>query len=280
MRRAAVIAIFIFRTLGAQTIADFEEEYRLMTEREGFRGNPVAIERDWAKAESVPDPFPETPYVSQMEREEAQLRRAYSFYESAREIASELRQQLDAKPGRSIRDPLWWKELDESAAESRRQRALRQRFAIDLAERYHRVFESLQELDRTAFRQDKRVISLKRMAYRQYIILQSAVGNYIPAIEVLDEYARLEGAQTEWPLHYYYYVCLAGVFRDLKRSSAVREEVLRSVRLRKNIHWRRAVELKFTKDSAEFDEVSRRIRSDLRDPPRSPIRPYSSGRSL
>ncbi len=264
----------------ADTIADFEEEYRLLIQREGMQGNAMAIERDWAKAESVPDPFPETPYVSQMEKEEAQLRRAYSFYESARDLSAQLRRELGDRPRRSIRDPLWWKELDETAAESRRQHALRQRYAIDLAERYHRVFESLQELDRTAFRRNPRVISLKRLAYRQYIILQSAVGNYIPALEVLDEYARLEGSQAEWPMHYYYYVCLAGVFRDLKRSTAVREEVLRSVRFRKNLHWRRAVELKFTKDSAEYDEVSRRIRSDLRDPPRSPVRPYSTSRSL
>lgn len=253
----------------------FDDEYREMVERSRSAPNPFAIERDWAKAEGVPDPFPETPHMTMNEIEEAKLRRAFSFYTGAQEIAGRMREEMKPIRTSSFRDPLWWKEIEEAAEETRRKTGLRKRYAILIAEKYHRVFVTLRDLDRTDFRRDQRVTGLKRHAFRQYIMLQAAVGNYSPALEILDLYAGLPGAETEWPMHYYYFVCLKSLFKELVRSSAVREETLVAVRRRKNLHWKRAVELKFGEDSDQFREVDRIVRGDENDPPRSPVRPYS-----
>lgn len=254
----------------------FDEEYRLMVERTESVPNPFAVEREWARAEGIPDPFPETPHMTLNEIEEAKLRRAYSFYTGASDLAVQMRQELRRERTSSFRDPLWWKETEEAFAETRRQSGIRRRYAVQLAEKYHRVFETLRDLDRTDFRKDQRVTGLKRHAYRQYIMLQTAVGNHGPALEVLDEYAGLADAELEWPMHYYYFVCLRSLFKELLRSTAVREETLVAVRRRKNLHWKRAVELKFTKESDQYREVDRIIAGDENDPPRSPVRPYSS----
>lgn len=268
-----LIGLAFASSLHAESLEDEVELSKARKQTE----SAFEIERDWASPLFVPDPYPESPVSSASEKEEAQLRRAYSFLLGASELAQKMSQELKTDTSRSIRDPLWWKEVDANSAERRRQNAVRQRYGIELAERYNRVFQSLQELDRTAFQSDPRVTWLKRHAYRQYIVIQSAVGNYIPALELLEEYARLPSAEAEWPMHYYFFVCLNHIFTDLRRSTAVREETLIDVRARKNSHWLRAVELKFGKQSAQFEEVARAtapFKNGGEDSPRSPVRPY------
>jgi len=254
MRFTLAFAISCLFIVGIRAEVDLENEYQL-SNRNANAQPGLEIERAWARAESVPDPFPESPSMSASEKEEAQLRRAYSFLEGARDLSQRMNAEIRDRPTKSISDPLWWKEMESTSSQLTRQHAIKQRYAIELAERFHRVFVSLSELDRAAFRQDPRVVSLRRQAYRQYIVIQSALGNYVPAMEILDDYGRAPESQAEWPMHYYYYVCLSGVFRELKRSSAVRQETLVAIIESRNTHWLTAVRQKYTTQSLEYVEV-------------------------
>ena len=276
-----VAVVFVFSALPlfsapSQVGDSFRERYAIFKQRGAGQirpNNSRVIEREWAAYEYIPD----LPQIVTRTRSsvvlfnQAYYRQAISHYEYALELNEEFREQLDETQRRrmNIRDRLWWKYIDANAVLSRRDFRLRHKYNRLLAMRYRRVFEALDRVQNPDLVGEEFFKKLRKTAYRSYISHQIAQGNFIPALKILQKYRRLPDVENEWPMHYYFSVAYASVFRQALRNRGVGDRRLRQIRRNKNMHMLRAVELRFGRLTPEYEAVWRRIRLDELGPPRS-----------
>ncbi len=270
----------------------FSEEYAEYAARAGeavpdIRANE-AVERAWMMFERVVDDYdyPDPIAPGDVRFNEALYRRAVSEFERALESLGEFREtQRRIQIARErIRDPLWWKELEEQNRLDRIESRETREFHRVQSHWFGRVFATLERIDRPRLAAQPRVVNLRQRALRLYAVNQVALGHYSEALRALMEYAELPGApapglapdaflktEQEWPLHYYLSRAYAAEFRAARRNSAVGETELRELRRKKNLHYLRAVHLKFGRQSVEFETTLSAIhREELGSPRTSP----------
>lgn len=298
LRGAALLASLLASLFcGPALFADgparsFSEEYneyaaRLAAGSPDIRTNE-AIERAWMMFERVVDDYdyPDPIMPGDGRFNEALYRRAVSEFERALESLGEFREtqrRLEAARQR-IRDPLWWKELEEQNRLDRVESRETMEFHRVQSYWFGRVFATLERIDRPQLARQARAANLRQRALRMYAVNQIALGRYPEARRALTEYANFPGTpmpglapdgflktEQEWPLHYYLSRAYAAEFRAARRNTAVGEAELRELRRKKNLHYLRAVHLKFGRQSAEFETTLSTIhREELGSPRTSP----------
>ncbi len=253
-----------------ELIHDFVGEYESFVLRHG-RGGPVrdvrdssAIEQAWSlfphPAPLYDDAAPIAP--GDPVYNEALFRRAVSYYQRAREELADFRGELQRIGAlrEDVRDPLWWKWLDQDDRYDRVERRIRDRYGLRLINYFRETFATLDRIDQVALRRSPRVLELRKRSYRLYAVNQVALGNFTQALKILERFAGLPGVQNEWPLYYYLSLCYGSEFRRARLNRGVSEYTLRELRRRKNLHRLRAVELKFGRGSKEFRETFDAVR--------------------
>ncbi len=257
---------------------DFATEYALVFQQglndEADRRNRAAqAERSWAMIDRLPEtevaPAGVTP--GEVRRNEALYRRAISEFERALESLQSYREghaMLQAERS-ALRDPTWWKEQEEQSRLDRVESAMTARFHREQSYWWSRTLGSLEELDRPELRESARVHDLRKRAMRMFAVNLIALGYYAPAIVLLEEYDRFPEVWGEWPLNYYLSRAYGGEFRRARRDRAVPETDLRELRRRKNLHFLRAVELKFGRQSLEWRTSFERVHLEELGSPRS-----------
>ena len=278
---AAAIALAVMAAPGPELTAQsgrrlLENEYRLFKKRKTGRPTPTvtsAIERRWASFPYLPETLP---IIGHNRRTRAAFnyalyRRALSYYELAQEESAKFRKQLNGLQIKrmNIRDRLWWKHIDQASRIDRDDRRLRRRYNQELAGHYRGIFSTLDRIDQESLRKEKRFRSLQRVAYRMYIVHQVAVGNTYPALEILKKYQAFPGSENEWPMHYYLSVCYGVALRQARRDTGVPEHELKRLRRLKNKHLVDAVELKYGRDSVQYDYIYRKVRLEMLGNPRT-----------
>lgn len=280
---AGVAPVFAQRPLTApprgELLHDFVGEYESFVLRNG-RNGPIRDVRDSSAIEQAwslfPHPValyddagpiaPDDPAFN-----EALYRRAYSYYQRAREELADFRGELKALGllREEIRDPLWWKWIDESGRWDRTERRLRDLYGRRLTTYFRETFATLDRIEQVQLSRSDRVLELRKRSYRLYAVNQVALGNFTPALKVLERFSELPDVEQEWPLYYYLSVCYASEFRRARANTGVPEFTLRELRRRKNLYKMRAVELKFGRRSEEFLKTFDQVRLEELGSPRS-----------
>lgn len=270
----------------------FSEEYAAYVAQAGEGTADVrareAIERTWMMFERVVDDYdyPDPIAPGDGRFNEALYRRAVSEFERALENLGEFRetQRRLAVARERIRDPLWWKELEEQNRLDRIESRETIEFHRVQSYWFGRVFATLERIDRPQLARQSRAANLRQRALRMYGVNQIALGRYPEALRALIEYAAFPGTpapglapdgflktEQEWPLHYYLSRAYAAEFRAARRNTSIGETELRELRRKKNLHYLRAVHLKFGRESAEFETTLASIhREELGSPRTSP----------
>lgn len=252
------------------------EEYRAAFGGQAYRPDAIRsriTEREWSSFEHVPSlrPTPQRSFRNDRDFDEALLRRARTQLEHARRIAARLRGELGEiqRERINIKSDLWWHMLEAGDALDRREGALRRRYNLQLAGAFQRVFGTLDSIASYEMHREEGFRALHKYGLRMHAVYETALGNYPAAFRSLKRYSRYAGTGEEWPLHYYLSVCYRARFRLGLRDRGVSEYHLRYLRSRKNLHFLRAVELKFSRDSPQFQAVHERIRREELGSPRS-----------
>ena len=120
-----------------------------------------------------------------------------------------------------------------------------------------------QEIIDTSFFQE-----LRKSSCRLYSVASIQLKQYVSSLQILKDYLQLDGTEQEWPLHYYLSVCYSHIYRAEKKNRSIGDDHLRRTRRRKNIHYLRAVALKFGSGSKEYKESLNQIHLDELGPPR------------
>ena len=245
-----------------ELIHDFADEYEAFILRNGRSGPVRDVRESTAIAEAwslFPHPLPQYDDAAPVNAGDAAYneglyRRAFSFYERAREELDDFRGELE-KLGvlrEDIKDPLWWRWIDEADRYNRVERNTRLEYGRRLTGYFRETFATLDRIEQVELSRSERVLELRKRSYRLYAVNQVALGNFAPALKILERFQELPGVDQEWPLYYYLSVCYAADFRLARENTGVREVTLRELRRRKNLYKLRSVELKFGRESEEF----------------------------
>ena len=276
---SCVISLLFFAILSlffspVHSLENFSDEYELFFSRPLLRPDSarnIAIEQAWTSYESSFSEWTITGGRSRQERmEEAHYRRAAGLFTDAvsifRDFQRELR-RLDGK--RSVLDEgLWWKAIERSDRLNRDEQRIRREYNARIALSFQKVFEALDSITLEKIRESSAFVEMQKGSFRMFALSSFELGNHIAAISALERYQKHEETEIEWPFHYYLSRCYSREFAFARKTNSFSDEELRKLRRKRNLHFLRAVELKFGRKSEEFIYAGKTVRSSELGSPR------------
>lgn len=255
----------------------FDDDYVLLQKRgEGLSPTTRAreVERAWAAFESLPETFPEAKVTPELRSafDRALYRRAASMYRVAAAHARNRQRYLDETERLKLLPPRgpWWQMIDRNSALDRVAGRARDRYTIDVADNLRNAIDTLDSISREQLRNDPSARGLRQLCLRRYALERLRLDDPLATLRALNRYRQDPTAEGEWPLHYFLSAAYDRVFRSTLRDRGMPEAELRKLRRKKNLHFLRAVELRYGLHSREYEHVWRRVRMDELGPPRSP----------
>lgn len=257
----------------SQAQTSFEESYDMYLRRfSGGNARDVVatrqIEKVWSAPVFLRKLYPALD-IDSFGREsfyEALYRRAVSQYELAGRTHEEFRAELqkieDHRVFVDTWEPVWWRNIEGHERLNRQRTATRRRYLTRLSNEFRAVFDTLGQIGSTRIRQQERFINLQKDSYRMFSVYQLGLGRYAPALDVLEKYQRFPDVENEWPLHYYLSRSYGGLLRGARKDRSVPGKDLNELRRKRNLHFLRAVDLKFGRRSIEYETTFERIRRE------------------
>lgn len=258
--------------------ADWKDDYDLYVRRQNqIPSLDVNTNRQnehlWAYPEHVPDEFP----IADLKaydawRDIGYLRRAISEYKRGSELWKEFLEKCkDIQNERfSFENPVWWKEIERQERLTRKQLDIERKYSIQVSELLIRCETTLNKIGDTQIRNEREVVNMKQAARRLYGTIALRLSQPLNTIHTLEEYLREQPTrESEWPLHYYLARAYTYVFNAALQDTGITEFELRKLRTKRNIHYLRAVELKFGSDSLEYRVTDEKIKREEMGSPRS-----------
>ena len=266
------------RELAAQNppgrpLTSFENDYDLYVRRFEAGAKPDIIrtrqiEKEWSGTVFLQRLYPALD-IDSFGREafnEALFRKAVSQYERAEATRREFESKLEDVERDRIRvdtwKTIWWQNIEGHEALNRRRSALRRKYMIRLSNENRAIFETLGQIGSARIRAQRRFINLQKTAYRMFSVYQIGIGRYAPALDILKKYERFDDVEAEWPMHYYISRSFGGLLRGSLKDRSVSQNDLQKLRRGRNLHFLRAVALKFGRDSLEYSTTLEKIRLD------------------
>ncbi len=279
--RLAFAVFFAFsQTQSVSSESSTVDAYDLYLRRYAAGGSPdpvstSQIEKQWSAPVFLQRIYPALDLES-FGREayyEALFRRAVSQYEVAQATHQEFQKEreltLEERARVDTWRTVWWQNIEGHEQLDRRQSAQRLRYLGRLATEFRAVFETLDRIASARLRSQPRFVNLQKDAYRMYSVYQLGLGHVPPALDILEKYARFPDVEAEWPLHYYLSRAYASQYRAARLDRSVREETLSEMRHRRNLHFLRAVDLKYGQKSLEYRSTIKKIRLEELGSPRN-----------
>ena len=270
---ASLVAFLAFAQLFAQNNAANNQGQPADQNAQGENKTEEDLAREAEKKWHNPD---YRPYVKSFEElnklsddfAKNKFRLALSNYNTGRSIIFKMRQDVqrfreEEAEQKRLNEKWYWQTIDRKAREERIVGRKKQEAKLKSVTYYTRSINHLDAIQNRKFRESDEFKELMADVYRDWIIQQFDLGNIPQTIDLLERYIALDPKyDNEVPPHKY--LASAYGFKEnvLNKYSAGTEQELNFYKKKKNQHLLKAAELKYKKDSPEYEHILELVNRD------------------
>lgn len=262
-----LLAIFTATTVIAQGATDNNEK----TEEEK---NEELAKADEAEAKWHNPDY--RPYISSFDDlvklsdayAENKLRLALSNYQTGRSLIQKMREdvqrfQEEAAEAKRLNEKWYWQTIDRKAREERIIFGKKQKAKIKAVTFFTRAIKHLDDIQNKKIREKDEFKDLTANVYRDWVVQQYDLGNIPQTVDLLERYIKLD-PKFEKEVSPHKYLSSAFAFKEnlLTKYDAGTEQQRLFLKKKKNEHLLRAAELKYGKDSPEYEEILEQVNRD------------------
>lgn len=199
---------------------------------------------------------------------ENKLRLALSNYQTGRSIIQKMRENVqrfkeEAAEAKHLNEKWYWQTLDRKAREARQIAGIKRKAKLDAVTYFTRSIGHLDEVGNKKVRESDKFKQLMADVYRDWVVQQYDLGNLPQCIDILERYIELDPKyEKEISPHKYLASCYGFRERVLIKYDEGTEQERIFLKKKKNEHLLRATELKYKKNSPEYEEILSDVNRD------------------
>ena len=189
------------------------------------------------------------------------LRLALTSFQTGKSIINQMHEEvrkinLESVEGLHLAEKWYWQTIDRKLKEERMIRNLKRRSKIKAVTHYTRAIHNLDEVQNRQVRDSDEFQRLLSSTYIEWVLHQYDLGNVSQCADILERYIALDPSyEREVTPHKYLASVYAYKERMLVANDAGSEREILFYKKKKNQHLLRAAELKYTKDSLEYEKM-------------------------
>jgi len=196
------------------------------------------------------------------------FRLALSNYQTGRSIMDKMREEVQRNKeewadAKYLNEKWYWQTIDRKMREERILLEKKNRAKIKAVTYFTRAINHLDEIQNRSFREKQQMKDLTAAVYRDWIIAQYDLGNLPQTIDLLERYLKIDPA-FESEISPHKYLASAYGFKEAvaeKYNKGTEAERI-FYKKNKNKHLLRAAELKYKKDSPEYEHILELVNRD------------------
>jgi hypothetical protein len=192
---------------------------------------------------------------------ENKLRLALSNYQTGRSIIQKMREEVqrfkeEAAEAKHLNEKYYWQTIDRKAKEQKMIAEKKRTAKLKAANYFTRAINHLDEIENMKVRESARYKELLTDIYRDWVVQNYDLGNIPQTIDLLERYIALD-PKYEKEIAPHRYLASAYGFKErlLVKHNAGTEEERLYFKKQKNEHLLRATELRYKKDSPEYEKI-------------------------
>jgi len=196
------------------------------------------------------------------------FRLALSNYQTGRSLLDKMKEEVQRNKeewadAKYLNEKWYWQTIDRKMREDRILIEKRNRAKIKAVTYFTRAINHLDEIQNRSFREKQQMKDLTASVYRDWIISQYDLGNLPQTIDLLERYLKIDPAfETEISPHKYLasgYGFKEAVAEKYNKGTEAERIFYKK---NKNKHLLRATELKYKKDSPEYEHILELVNRD------------------
>lgn len=199
---------------------------------------------------------------------ENKLRLALSNYQTGRSLVQKMREDVqrfreEAAEAKHLNEKWYWQTIDRKAREERIVQMKKDKAKMRAVTYFTRAIHHLDEIGNRKVRESEKFKALQADVYRDWIIQQYDLQNIPQTIDITERYIKLD-PKYETEISPHKFLASAYGFKEAvanKYSSGTEDERL-FYKKKKNEHLLRATELKYKKDSPEYEQILELVNRD------------------
>ena len=216
------------------------------------------------------------PYISSLEElvkltdafAKNKLRLALSNFQTGKSIIMKMRQEIqrfndESAQARHVNEKWYWQTIDRKAREERIINRIKRKAKLRAITYYTRSIRHLDEIQNKRIKEGEGYKNLLASLYIEWIVYQYDLGNIPQCVDMLERYIALD-PRHEREITPHKYLASAYGFKErlLGKYNAGSEQEFLFYKKKKNEHLLRAAELKYQKDSPEYEHIVELVNRD------------------
>ena len=196
------------------------------------------------------------------------IRLALSNFQTGRSIIRKMREDIqrfkeEAEETKHLNEKWYWQTIDRKATEERVINQKQREAKLKAVTYYTRAITHLDNIQNKRIRESDDYKELLADVYRDWIIQQYDLGNIPQTIDLLERYMKI-APKYEEEIAPHKYLSSAYGFKEslLKKYSAGTEQEMLFYKKKKNEHLLRSTEIKYKKDSPEYEKILEIVNRD------------------
>ena len=196
------------------------------------------------------------------------LRQALANYQTGKSITTKMRDEVrrineDSEEARHMDEKWYWQTMDRKSREERVINNVKNDAKMKAVTYYTRAIYNLDEIRSRQVIESEEFKKLLSTIYIEWVVNQYDLGNLPQCIDILERYVALDSAfEKEAPAHKYLASAYGFKEKVLEKYNAGTEQERIFFKKKKNEHLLRAAELKYKKDSPEYEQIVEIVNRD------------------
>ncbi len=196
------------------------------------------------------------------------LRMALSNYQTGKSVISRMRKEIDrlnteSAEAKHFNEKWYWQTIDRKAREERIIGILKRRSKLKAVTYFTKTIYQLDEIQNRRIRESDEFEKLLSNTYIEWVLHQHDLGNLPQCVDILERYIALAPIyEREVAPHKYLASAYAFKEKILVKYKAGTEQEILFYKKKKNEHLLRAAELKYKKDSPEYETIVQLVNRD------------------